>query len=132
MLTRLFSRAALLAATSTLALGLAHAASAQDLYAADISGGNIFKYTPGGVKTTFASGLLEADSLAFDSSGNLYVGSHAPNTSIFKFTPGGIGSAFATGLSYANGLAFDTSGNLFAADSLGNAIYKFTPGGVKS
>src|ERR1700722_9643338 len=112
MLTRLFSRAALLAATSTLALGLAHAASAQDLYAADISGGNIFKYTPGGVKTTFASGLLEPDSLAFDSSGNLYVGSHAPNTSIFKFTPSGVMTTFASGASNIDGLAFDSSGNL--------------------
>ena len=35
--------------------------------------GRIYKFTPNGVRTTFASGLFEPQGLAFDRAGNLFV-----------------------------------------------------------
>jgi hypothetical protein len=78
------------------------------LYMAD-SGGNIYKYGISGplrryVRTTFGSVPNSAQSLAFDSAGNLFVvagdvttnGPVIPNT-IYKFTQQGVRSAFASG-----------------------------------
>ncbi len=79
-----------------------------NLYMAD-SGGNIYKYGISGplrryVRTTFGSVPNSAQSLAFDSAGNLFVvagdvttnGPVIPNT-IYKFTQQGVRSAFASG-----------------------------------
>jgi hypothetical protein len=79
-----------------------------DLYMADL-GGNIYKYALSGVlrrypRTTFGSVPNGAQSLAFDSAGNLFVvagvvttnGPVTPNM-IYKFTQQGVRSAFASG-----------------------------------
>jgi DNA-binding beta-propeller fold protein YncE len=102
-----------------------------NLFVADDRSHSIFKFTPDGTKSTFATGL-RANGLAFDGAGNLFVsdqGSH----SIFKFTPDGKKSTFATGLS---GVAFDHSGNFFVSNNIKNSenfsIFKFTSEGVKS
>ena len=68
----------------------------------------VYKFTPGGARTTFASRLNGPVSLAFDSAGNIFVGDEdqfngLPNT-IYKFTPSGVRSTFASGL--AGFLAF--------------------------
>src|SRR5438477_474484 len=106
-------------------------AAAGDLYEADFSSGTIFKFTPAGTSSPFASGLNGPYGLAFDGSGNLFVADKTSNT-IFKFTPGGTESTFASGLSNPTGLAFDSSVNLFEADQGSNTIFKFTPAGAKS
>src|SRR5260221_14551684 len=54
-----------------------------DLYVSDVGSGNIFKFTPAGSKSTFASGLSAPHGLAFDRNGNLFVGDSGY---IFKFT----------------------------------------------
>ena len=68
------------------------------------------KITPGGVVSTFATGLNGPTGLAFDSSGNLYVANYdnGSGTTISKITPGGTVSTFATGLNGSEGLAFDS------------------------
>jgi sugar lactone lactonase YvrE len=106
-------------------------AAAGDLYEAEGAGGEIFKFTPDGTKTTFASGLNDPRGLAFDSSGNLFEADENSNT-IFKFTPDGTRSTFASGLNGPWGLAFDSSGNLFEADHNSGTIFKFKPDGTKS
>src|ERR1700739_1298713 len=58
-----------------------------DLYVSDLSSGNIYKFTPGGTQSTFASGLDQPDGVAFDSAGNLFVADHFSGN-IYKFTPG--------------------------------------------
>ena len=86
----------------------------------------IFKFTPDGTKSTFATGFKNSLRLSFDS--HLFVsdtGSH----SIYKFAADGKKSTFATGID-AVGMAFDGSGNLFVSN--GDSIFKFTPDGVKS
>ena len=106
-------------------------AAVGDLYEADFSSGAIFKFTPAGTTSTFASGLNGPYGLAFDGSGNLFAADYNSGA-IFKFTPDGTKSTFASGLSNPTGLAFDSSGNLFEADFSSGAIFKFTPAGTKS
>jgi len=108
-----------------------------DLFVSDLGSGTILKFTPGGTKSTFASGLGNPTGLAFDSAGNLYEADynngHGPQ--IYRFTPGGTQSTFASiaaGVSDLFGLAFDSAGNLFAADFGSGTILKFTAGGTKS
>src|SRR5438876_11286587 len=85
-------------------------------------GNTIFKFTPDGVKSTFASGIVPEtyDSyhvaevfagLALDRSGNSFVPEHVSG-SILKFTPDGKKSTFATGVSPYKMLV-DGAGNLF-------------------
>lgn len=118
-------------------------AAAGDLYVADGSDGIIFKFTPAGIRSTFASGLYQPSAMAFDRQGNLFVadsgscvsgdGSDCTRPSlIYRFTPAGARSTFASLASpQLLGMAFDGSGNLFvsAADS---ASLRFTPDGVQS
>jgi uncharacterized protein YecT (DUF1311 family)/sugar lactone lactonase YvrE len=88
----------------------------------------IFKFTPDGTRSTFASGLRTPVCLALDGAGNLFVadtGSH----SIFKFTPDRVKSTFASGLKPYE-MAFDGGGNLFVSDL--NSVYKLTPEGKKT
>lgn len=99
-------------------------------------GDRIYKYSPSGQKTVFASGLDGPMGLAFDSSGNLFEVDDYSGT-INKFSPTGAKTIFATGLRIPVGLAFDDSGNLFvtnrggASGSVGS-VYKFSPDGTRS
>ena len=88
---------------------------------------NIFRFTPSGEKSTFASVASQVFGVAFDSSDNLFV---ATGPAIIKITPAGTQSTFASGLDKASSLAFDRLGNLYAAVS--NSILKFAPNGSKS
>jgi hypothetical protein len=65
------------------------------------SGGHIYKFTPAGVRSTFAE-LGAPEGLAFDSAGNLFVVDEDTGN-IFKFTPNGVRSTFAA----AVGLSLD-------------------------
>ena len=87
----------------------------QNLFVADYGSGNIYEFTPGGVQSTFASGLSDPDGLAFNSAGiclRRIIGSG----NIYEFTPGGAQSTFASGLNDPFGLAFNSAGDLFVAD----------------
>jgi len=104
--------------------------SAGNLFVANQHSGQIVKFTPGGVGSVFASGLNTPVNVAFDSSGNLFI--LLANGQIYKGTPGGALSFFGNSRFNSFGLAFDTAGNLFASNYNDNAIYEFTPGGVRS
>lgn len=106
-----------------------------DLYESDSGSGNIFKFTPNGSKTVFASGLDQPGGLTFDRSGNLFVADHDGN--IYKFLPDGTRSTFAAGLDNPAAVAFDRLGNLFVADLCGGdvgcgTLYKFSATGTRS
>jgi len=101
----------------------------------------IYKFTPGGVQSTFASPLgVIAFGLAFDSAGNLYTGANFESgpAQIWKYLPDGTASLFVTASSPSytfNDLAFDRSGNLFvsAGNGLGQClILEYTPDGTES
>jgi sugar lactone lactonase YvrE len=121
----LFAIAALLVPSALLA-------APGDIYECDFGTGAIYRFTPGGTKSTFPSGFINRSlRLAFDFRGNVFVGTDDSATSILKFTPGGIRSVFATGMS-VGALVFDSAGNLFVADLTTNSIFKFTPNGTKN
>ncbi len=101
-----------------------------DLYESETGSGDIYEFTPGGTRSTFASGLNAPEGLAFNSAGNLFE-SDFFSGNIYEFTPGGTRSTFASGLNAPNGLAFDSAGNLFEADQNSGTIYEFTPGGTQ-
>jgi len=101
---------ALLAASVWL---FSHSAFGAFLYEADYNSNTINKFTPGGSKSAFATGLNGPTGLAFDSNGNLFEGDWN-GEAIYKFSPGGSKSTFvSSGLNNPNALAFDKSGNLF-------------------
>ena len=110
---------------------MAASTSAQNLFVGSCDGGYITGITPGGVKSTFASGLGGPEGLAFDSAGDLLEADYSSGN-IYEFTPGGAKSTFASGLDNPAGLAFNSAGNLFVADQVSGNIYEFTPGGVQS
>ena len=94
---------------------------AQNLFVSDISG-NIYNFTPGGARSTFASGLNEPEGLAFNSAGDLFE-ADLLGGNIYEFTPGGVRSTFASGLNQPLGMAFNSAGNLFVANFYGGDIH---------
>jgi hypothetical protein len=106
-------------------------AAAGDLFEADGGSGTIFKFTPGGTKTVFASGINFPGGLAFDGSGNLFA-TEVNTGMIYKFSRTGTKTIFASNLAGPAGIAFDAAGNLFDPDSAGSTITKITPAGAKS
>jgi glucose/arabinose dehydrogenase len=109
---------------------IASSSQAQILFEADYGSGNIYEFTPGGARSTFASGLAKPVGLALNSAGNLFETDWSSGN-VYEFTPGGTRSTFASGLFQPLGLTFDSAGNLFVGDNGGN-IYEFTPGGARS
>src|SRR5437773_2793001 len=110
-----------------------------NLFVADTDSASILKFTPDGKRSTFASGLNDANDMAFDDKGNLFL---RDGNTIFKFTPEGVKSTFASGIvpetydpyhvaEVFTGLALDRSGNLFVAEHVTGSILKFTPDGKK-
>ena len=81
-------------------------------------------------KSTFAAGLDEPRGLAFNSAGDLFVGTA---NNITEITPGGVQSLFASGVNVANvnNVAFNVFGNLFA-ESDNQIILEITPNGTQS
>src|SRR5207248_587153 len=70
--------------------------SAGNLFVSNFGNNTIEKFTPGGIRSVFASsGLSQPEGLAFDSSGNLYAANWNDNT-IEKFTSQGVPSLFAS------------------------------------
>jgi hypothetical protein len=136
-------------------LGLAVDA-AGNVFAGDYINNRIRKITPAGVVTTFAGssgGFVDGTGtgaafnhpfgIAFDASGNLFVGdSH--NFAIRKITPGGVVSTFAgsgsagsvngtgTAASFNRpaGITVDASGNVYVCDLDSHTIRKITAAGV--
>jgi len=64
--------------------------SAGNLLVANPATGRIFKFTPNGSRSTFASGLTHPFGIAFDNTGNLFVAEMQPDQKggvILKFMP---------------------------------------------
>src|SRR6266540_3465452 len=112
---------------------LAANARADILYVSNGRNGTIERFSTSGGGSTFAySGLQDAEGLAFDRAGNLFVANPGIGGSgtIEKFTPDGVRSTFYQyGYGYPRGLAFDRAGKLYAGESYDSRIFKFSPEG---
>ncbi|HVF70438.1 MAG TPA: hypothetical protein VM940_02415 [Chthoniobacterales bacterium] len=88
---------------------------AGELYVDEGSGNTakILKFSPAGVKTTFATGI-EATGMVCDGAGNLFV-SDSLSQSIIKITPAGVKTTFVPNVSVLD-LKFDRDGYLLALD----------------
>ncbi|WP_299272621.1 hypothetical protein [uncultured Psychroserpens sp.] len=95
------------------------------------NGDKIYKTSPDGITTLFASGISGASGLAIDSSGNLYV-SELNLGRVWKILPNGSTSIYASGMGVPAGLAFDSQGNLFVASFQNDLIIKVEPNGNAS
>ena len=92
--------------------GIAFDPANGNLFVANSGDGTISEFTPTGslVNSTYASGLGDAQGIAFDSSGNLYVADKG-NGDIYEVpSGGGSASVFANAGVGINDLAFDKSG----------------------
>ena len=97
------------------------------------SGREVYKVTPEGEVSLFASGFSGASGNTFDGEGNLYQ-SNIASDQISKITPDGTVTFIANstdGVSNPVGLTFDSAGNLFVANC-NNSILRITPAGVGS
>src|SRR5205823_8368096 len=101
-------------------------ATAGQLYSGGLNTHAVYRFSSSGVQSTFVTGP-DADSIAFDSKGNLFV-SDPQNKVLLKITPGGTKTTFDSGYAPA-GLAFNDAGNLFVGDSGFGNIYKYLPNG---
>ena len=145
-MTTFLTRLLVLATTlSALFLGASRASSAPgDLYVAEATGGgHVYRFTPTGDKSTFASGNYQPVALAFDRAGNLFVGNsgacacipenpcECPPTTIVRISPDRVQTTFAMlETSQLLDIAFDGAGNLFV--STGATIVKIARDGTQS
>ena len=101
--------------------------------------GTIYKFTPGGTRSTFGTLPGEGFGLAFDSAGNLYAADNV-DMIIYKFAPNGTRTVFVGAGAFNPtegplGLAFDAAGNLFVSSTDSNGagrILKFTPAAAET
>jgi sugar lactone lactonase YvrE len=73
-----------------------------------VDGGDILKFSPAGVQSTFVHNLGAGLYLAFDDQGNLFA-SDGNAGKVYEITPGGNVTTFVSGLAYPNGLAFSAA-----------------------
>ncbi len=100
----------------------------------DLNGGGttLYRVTPSGDASVFASGFFGASGNAIDSGGNIFQSNISAGT-ISKVSPSGSVSTFVSGgLAGPVGIAINASDELFVADCGGNTIHKVTPTGVLS
>lgn len=111
-----------------------------NLYMADFGqtlggppGDKVFKITPSGTVSVFATGLVGASGNDFDSNGNLFQ-SNISGQSISKITPEGDVSVFVSGDPIVNtvGISIDSNDDLFVADCDGHKIIKVDKEGEMS
>jgi sugar lactone lactonase YvrE len=79
---------------------------------------SVYRVRPDGTRETFASGIVNPTSMAFDDEGRLYVSSRFDGT-VYRLRPDGSADTVATDLGVTCGLAFADDGRLFVGDRTG-------------
>jgi uncharacterized repeat protein (TIGR02543 family) len=93
---------------------------------------DVRKITPGGVVSTFATGMAEfLYGIAADGAGNLYVSGQGTGVGIYKITPAGAVSQLTTGVTAPTGVAVDGMGNVVVAENgTASDILMISPSGT--
>jgi len=95
-------------------------------------GDKVFKVTPAGEVTVFATGLVGASGNHFDSNGDLFQSNIAAGR-ISRITPDGTVSTFvSSGIFGPVGIAIDENDDLFVCNCGNNTIQKVTSQGVST
>ena len=79
---------------------------------------SVFRVTPTGTREPFASGIVNATSLAIGPDGNLYVSSRFEGA-VYRVAGDGSHEQIASDLGVACGLAFDGDGRMYVGDRSG-------------
>ncbi len=87
---------------------------------------SVFRVTAEGTREPFASGIVNATSLAFGPDGHLYVSSRFEGA-IYRLKADGTHQQVASDLGVACGLAFDSDGSMYVGDRSGT-IFKVRDG----
>lgn len=104
--------------------------TAQGLFATADS--QIYDFSSAGTPRLFATVQPgNADGIAFDEAGNLFVPNSNDGT-ILEIAPDGAETTFASGFVSPSALAFNSAGDLFVSDVGTMAIYEITPEGQRS
>jgi sugar lactone lactonase YvrE len=82
---------------------------------------SIFRVTPGGTREPFASGIVNATSMALGPDGLLYVSSRFEGA-VYRVTRDGVAEQVATDLGVACGIAFDPDGGMLVGDRSGTVF----------
>jgi len=88
---------------------------------------SIFRVTRDGTRETFASGIVNATSMAFGPDGRLYVSSRFEGA-IYRIAEDGTHAQVATDLGVACGIAFDRDGAMYVGDRSGT-VFRVRDGG---
>jgi hypothetical protein len=86
---------------------------------------SVYKITPKGAVTPFATDIMNATGLAFGITGDLFVSSRFDGN-VYTIDPSGRTELFTEGMGIATGMAFDRDGNLYVGDRSGS-IFKISP-----
>lgn len=82
---------------------------------------SIFRVTPAGTREAFASGIVNATSMALGPDGSLYVSSRFEGT-VYRVAPDGTHQTIASDLGIACGVAFDRDGSMYVGDRSGTVF----------
>lgn len=82
---------------------------------------SVFRVTPSGTREPFSSGIVNATSLAFGPSGQLYVSSRFEG-SVYRIKDDGSPEQVASDLGVACGIAFDADGWMYVGDRSGTVF----------
>jgi sugar lactone lactonase YvrE len=86
---------------------------------------SIYKVTPKGAVTPFATDIMNATGLIFSITGDLFVSSRFDGN-VYRVDPAGRADVFIEGMGIATGMAFDHDENLYVGDRSGS-IFKISP-----
>ncbi len=97
--------------------------------------GSVYKITPQGASTTFASGFAQVASVAVDGAGNVYVCDSSRKV-VDEFSAAGtllhtVGTV-GTGLNFPSAVRVDASGNVYIANAYAGTVVKVAPSGVQT
>ena len=106
--------------------------STRNFYMAAFNSNVVYKITPEGVLSTFAS-VNGPVGVAIDSADNIYVAS-CNNNQIIKYTLSGTATVLASGggMACANGIALDDDENIYVCNWADGSVIKSTPAGTTS
>lgn len=94
-------------------------------------GSRLYKITPEGQASVFATGFVGASGNTIGVDGNIYQ-SNIQGGTVSKVTPQGQVSTYASGMSGPVGVIFDPEGNLYVANCNDNTVRKASPEGEVS